>query len=173
MSPLSSLGTRSWSVASTTPAGTISQMARGLLSFLTNSSRESLPVAPSPESCLTESALRSIHDALMAVFLEPAHHVGAHPAEPDHAKLHLASSAMIDLKFFGNSLPNNLSDGLLHGSWSRLPGPAASRLCRDARATRGGRVRQGRRNRREPARPLRCQKYISGPGPEGRRRRRR
>src|SRR5882724_5564817 len=59
MSSFSSLGTRSCSVASTTPAGTISQMARGFWSFFTKSSSESEPVAPSPTSCLTVSALRS------------------------------------------------------------------------------------------------------------------
>ena len=47
MSPTSSLLVSSCSVASTTPAGTISQTARGLLSFLTKSSSEEEPVAPS------------------------------------------------------------------------------------------------------------------------------
>src|SRR5208282_2729291 len=56
MSSLLSLGSRSAIVVSTTAAGTISQMARGFCSLATNSSREAAPVAPSPESCFTESA---------------------------------------------------------------------------------------------------------------------
>src|SRR5208282_2955035 len=59
MSSLLSLGSRSAIVASTTAAGTISQIARGFCSLATNCSREAAPVAPSPESCITASALRS------------------------------------------------------------------------------------------------------------------
>src|SRR5690348_2992217 len=33
-----------------------------------------------------------VDDALVAVFLQAAHHVGAHPAETDHAELHLFGS---------------------------------------------------------------------------------
>src|SRR5262249_28735274 len=50
---------RSAIVASTTAAGTISHTARGATSFFTKSSRALEPVAPSPTSCFTASALRS------------------------------------------------------------------------------------------------------------------
>src|SRR6266513_5347049 len=67
-SSFSSLPTRSCSVASTTAAGTMSQTARGLWSFLTKSSSEVEPVAPSPANCLTESALRSYTTHLWPFF---------------------------------------------------------------------------------------------------------
>src|SRR5262249_53972442 len=59
MSPSCSFGARSAIVASTTAAGTISHTARGATSFFTKSSRALEPVAPSPTSCFTTSALRS------------------------------------------------------------------------------------------------------------------
>src|SRR5580700_4012116 len=59
MSPGSSCPASSFSVASTTAAGTISHTARGLCSFFTRSSSEVAAVAPSRATCLTDSALRS------------------------------------------------------------------------------------------------------------------
>jgi hypothetical protein len=56
MSPDSSRGATSWIMRSTTAAGTMSQTARGLVSFLTKSSSEAAPVAPSLASPLTASA---------------------------------------------------------------------------------------------------------------------
>ena len=94
MSPTSSLLVSSCSVASTTAAGTISQMARGLLSFLTKSSSDVEPVAPSPASCFTVAGAAVVNDALVAVLLQAAHHVGAHPAESDHAQLHCVRSSV-------------------------------------------------------------------------------
>src|SRR5882672_11472964 len=67
-SSFSSLPTRSCSVESTTAAGTISQIARGFCSFLTKSSNEVEPVAPSPSNCFTESALRSYTTHLCPFF---------------------------------------------------------------------------------------------------------
>src|SRR6266702_5080160 len=64
----SSLPTKSCSVASTTAAGTMSQIARGFLSFLTKSLREFAPAAPSLASCFTESALRSYTTHLCPFF---------------------------------------------------------------------------------------------------------
>ena len=59
-SPDSSLSISSCTVLSViSPAGTITQAARGLLSLETKSSTESAPVAPSPASSLTASALTS------------------------------------------------------------------------------------------------------------------
>jgi hypothetical protein len=52
MSPDSSSGTSFSSVGSTTPAGTISQIARGLASFCTKSSSDAAPVEP----CFSDAA---------------------------------------------------------------------------------------------------------------------
>ena len=51
----SSSGVRPLSVASTTPAGTIIQMARGVFNFFTKSSSEFAPTAPSLASDCTAS----------------------------------------------------------------------------------------------------------------------
>ena len=76
--------TRSWMLASTTAAGTINQMARGLLSFGTNSASDAPParlptLAPSPrQGC-------GRRHACVLVAQEAAHHVRAHTAKTDHS----------------------------------------------------------------------------------------
>ena len=66
------------------------QAARGAVSLAANSSSEDAPVAPSPASSVTASGVDVVHDALVAVAHQPAHDVGAHPAESDHPELHQA-----------------------------------------------------------------------------------
>ena len=76
------------SVLSTTAAGTISQMARGLLSLSHEVLRATSPRprlrgrAPAPRP------VKVVHDATMPGLEEAAHHVGPHPAQPDHAQFH-------------------------------------------------------------------------------------
>ena len=72
------------------PAGTITQAARGLVSFLTKSSMEVAPVAPSPARPLDVVGVQVEHDALMAASHQAAHHVRAHSSQTDHAELHIA-----------------------------------------------------------------------------------
>ena len=79
---------RSWMLASTTAAGTISQMARGLLSFSTNSASDAAPCAPSDASSATALGVAIVDDAGVPIAKETAHHVRAHPAETDHSELH-------------------------------------------------------------------------------------
>ena len=75
-------------VLSTTPAGTISQTARGLLSALTNSASEPLPTAFSFTSSATALGDMSNTTHSMAALQQAAHHVGTHPAQSDHSQLH-------------------------------------------------------------------------------------
>ena len=59
-SPGSMRSARAFTTSSViSPAGTITQAARGLLSLATNSSRSAVPIAPSPDSYFTGSGLRS------------------------------------------------------------------------------------------------------------------
>ena len=75
-------------VLSTTAAGTISQIARGFASFFTKSASEEAPTAFSLAKSLTACGDAVKNDALMSVLDQAAHHVGAHPAQADHAELH-------------------------------------------------------------------------------------
>ena len=59
MSPFSSFGASCSIVESTYAAGTISQIARGLSSFETNSSIDFAPVAPSFASASTAAGVTS------------------------------------------------------------------------------------------------------------------
>ena len=57
-----------------------------------------------------------VDHAVMAVALETAHHVGAHPAEPDHPELHghrLPRSVKVDAltQHVGRSILVDLGDG--------------------------------------------------------------
>ena len=70
------------------PAGTITQTARGALSFEASSSSEEAPSAPSPASVVDRVGVDVVDDAAVAVAHQPAGHVGAHPAEPDHSEFH-------------------------------------------------------------------------------------
>ena len=75
-------------VSSTTAAGTISQTARGLASFLTKSASEDAPTAFSLASSCHGLRRHVEDDAFVAALDEPAHHVRTHPAEADHSQLH-------------------------------------------------------------------------------------
>ena len=76
-------------VLSTTAAGTISQTARGLASFLTKSASEAAPTAFSFDQ-LRHRLRRHVEDhAFVAALQQAAHHVRAHPAEADHSELHV------------------------------------------------------------------------------------
>ena len=75
-------------VLSTTAAGTISQTARGLVSFLANSASDAVPTAFSFASSATAFGGHVEHHAFMAALQEAAHHVRAHPAKADHSQLH-------------------------------------------------------------------------------------
>ena len=70
------------SVLSTTAAGTMSQMARGVLSLLTKSSSEVEPTEPSLASASHVRLVHVEHDALVAAFLQTANHVCAHSPRP-------------------------------------------------------------------------------------------
>src|SRR5580765_1609560 len=59
MSPFCNRAARSSSELSTAAAGIISQTVRGPLSFLTKSSSDEAPVAPSPANCFTLASLLS------------------------------------------------------------------------------------------------------------------
>ncbi len=89
MSPASRCGSRSAIAASTTAAGTISQIARGVVERgHERADRDAAPVAPSPASACTASRGTIEDDALVAAAHEAPHHVGAHAPETDHAELH-------------------------------------------------------------------------------------
>ena len=75
-------------LASTTAAGTISQTARGSLSFATSSASDAAPCAPAEASSATAPGLRSYTTQVWPAAQETAHHVRAHPAETDHSELH-------------------------------------------------------------------------------------
>ena len=74
-------------VLSTTAAGTISQTARGLANFLTKSASEAAPTAFSLARSFTALATgrKPRTDGQLD---KTSHHVGAHPAQADHAELH-------------------------------------------------------------------------------------
>ena len=72
-------------VLSTAPAGTISQTARGLVSFSTNSASDVAPVGLFLDQLGDRLGGPVVDDALVAALQQPAHHVGSHPAEPDHS----------------------------------------------------------------------------------------
>ena len=92
MSPFASSGTSSASVESTTPAGTISQIARGAVELRD----EILERRRARRAFFRERLHRRrryvVHDALVAGLHQPAHHVRAHSAEADHSELHRGSS---------------------------------------------------------------------------------
>ena len=58
---------------------------------------------------------------------QPAHHVGAHPAEPDHSQLHACSS-----QYRSASVAPALSKRVLTSQWNLVqmpPALTASRMC--------------------------------------------
>ena len=69
------------------PAGTITQTARGASSFAASSSSDEAPVAPSPRELLDGVGVDVVDDAVVAVAHQPADDVRAHPPEADHAEL--------------------------------------------------------------------------------------
>ena len=75
-------------VRSTTAAGTIIQTARGLESLLTRSARDDAPTAFSATSSGHRPGREVEDHGLVPGPQQPAHHVGAHAAEPDHPELH-------------------------------------------------------------------------------------
>ena len=75
------------SVLSTTAAGTIIHDTRGF-QFLTKSSMDAAPVAPSAPSFFTLSGLISKTTHWWPRAHQALHHVGAHSAEADHSQLH-------------------------------------------------------------------------------------
>ena len=78
-------------LASTTAAGTISQIARGLASCLTKSASDADPLRAVCGQLRDRLAVAIVDDAGVAVALQPAHHVRAHPAKTDHSELHLTA----------------------------------------------------------------------------------
>ena len=82
MSPAASSGGRARrSVASVTPAGTITQTARG-------GGQLRRPARPGSSTSET-SGLRSIPDDLVPGRAQPLAHVAAHPAQTDQTELHV------------------------------------------------------------------------------------
>ena len=75
-------------VASTTAAGTISQMARGFCSLATKSSSEAGAGGAFAGKLLHGVRAAIVDDAFVAILLQAPHHVGAHSAQTDHAELH-------------------------------------------------------------------------------------
>ena len=75
-------------VSSTTAAGTINQTTRGVSSFFTKSASDVAPTAFSLTSSLTASGDRSKTTQLCPFLNQASNHVGSHPAEPYHSKLH-------------------------------------------------------------------------------------
>ena len=73
---------------STTPTGTISQTARGLLSFLTKSASDAAPTAFSFTSSATAFADLSNTTHWWPPFSRRRTMFAAHPAEADHSELH-------------------------------------------------------------------------------------
>ena len=82
-------------VSSTTAAGTISQIARGFSSFSTRSASELAPVALSFVEIRTAFGDASKTTQSWPPCDQPAHHVGAHPAQTDHSELHDGSPVRI------------------------------------------------------------------------------
>src|SRR6185437_9525618 len=74
-------------VSSTTPAGTIIQIARGAVSFFTKSSSEATRRAFACE-LLHVVLVHVERDALVAAAHQPPHHVRAHPPQAHHPNLH-------------------------------------------------------------------------------------
>lgn len=87
VSPGSSRAANWSSVDCTTPAGSISQTLLGFSSLSTRSWREEAAVALLLQF-LYGLPVEVVDDTAMAVTHQPAHEIGAHPAEPDHAELH-------------------------------------------------------------------------------------
>ncbi len=88
-SPASSFAASSVTVDSViSPAGTITQAARGASSLATKSSSESAPVGALGGERGDRVGVDVVDDALVAVAHQPADDVRAHPAEADHAELH-------------------------------------------------------------------------------------
>ena len=70
---------------STTPAGTISQMARGVFSLAMKSASECRAVRALAFHLGHARVVHVEHHAFMPAFHEPPHHVGAHPSQADHS----------------------------------------------------------------------------------------
>src|SRR5258708_37981279 len=163
MSPAESLGTNSLIEASTTAAGTISQMARGFCSFCTKSSIELAPVAPSPESCLTLSALRSYTTQVWPFFcrrrtmLAP---IRPRPIIPSCIPSAPVPQIVKRKPQPDEKLPTRFSKRL----WLERSNQTSD-FCRDAHVMRDGRVRPTPQNRRGPERLSRCRTYKFVPAP--------
>ena len=86
VSPASNCSASAFTVFSVaSPAGTITQAARGLVSLDTKSSSDFDPVAPSLAKSATVCGAEVGDNALMAAPHQAAHHVAAHPAKPYHS----------------------------------------------------------------------------------------
>ncbi len=86
--PRRARATRSCSVRSTTPAGTISQTDAGGLSFCASSSSDDGAYGPLFHQFGDGRRMHVVNHALVPRLQEPPHHVGPHPAQTDHSELH-------------------------------------------------------------------------------------
>ena len=84
------------SVAS--PAGTMTQTARGFSSFATSSAMEKDGVGALAGDLGRLLRRPVVDDDLVAVAEQPADHVGAHPAEADEADAHRGSCLLLDVE---------------------------------------------------------------------------
>ena len=88
MSPGDSSGSKAAIVSPTNAAGTINQMCRGAVSASTTSLRGARTTCAfgfhRRDCCLVEV----VGHTLVTGELQPANHVGAHAAQPDHRDLH-------------------------------------------------------------------------------------
>ena len=148
-SPASSRSASSLTVLSViSPAGTMTQTARGLSSLATKSSSESAPVAPSPASVDDGVGVDVVDDALVAVAHQPANDVRAHPPEADHAELHgadpkpIASATRLRVRDAeaDSRHPGHLRDHRRPGPQDDLRGALPARAPRRAQLPRVDRV---------------------------------
>ena len=88
-SPGSSTAATSSTVFSViSPAGTITQTARGALSFAARSSQRGGALGALAGERRDRVGVDVVGDDPVPVAHQPARHVGAHPAEPDDSQLH-------------------------------------------------------------------------------------
>ena len=138
----------------------------------------SAPATPSPASCVDGRRVDVVADALVPGALEPAHHVGAHPAEADHPELHAGKPGTLDalpcdaVPTYVTAMDARELDRDVAGAQPRTRGcsPMLDECLDAARLDGAAPEPAARLDRRPRAHPPRPQRRQHHPGARGRRR---
>ena len=115
MSPGSRCAASASSTESTTPAGSINQIARGLLSLATSSASDACGDRAFAVKAFCSRCLRVMHDADVVFPEQAPHHARAHSTQTDHPELHRC--------FSGGCLPLGASDCVAPRGTAAWPAP--------------------------------------------------